>query len=1156
MKRKYFFGILLSLFLLCGGVFLLTADSEYIDFNNQLDDVAHATDINIHIGEVYGYDTIGADITIQYGVSNSSENFAETHTCSVSKDTTKNKKLLGTSVVSKSGYDHRRIVFSNVSAASGLYAIDSKLDCVADATSDKYDDEWYGASIVQPRSRRFNWNVEVANRYTGISWNFTIYWTVVLTLDENEGPSIDNNVYYSTYDTDLTSSVTLPTREGYTFKGYYTEKNDGDQWITENGSVNTAKLHRSSARPKTLYAHWTPNTYSVNINIYNPNGAEEHTSNKNGTFTLKDENGVIKTKLYNEISGKKITFNTSWQIYDINPGPGMSLDRVTSSGFSQSQSGNTYTFKCTGTSNLVINIYMKWSEYKIDINFYQPNGSTQNGGTFDLYKKLSGGSETLVKSGISNEVSGQEYLQYNGQFILKKIMPNAGTYITRASLSSTSDSGTIAKSGDPINTITYTANQTGQPSGGWDNAIQIYTAYNTLTATLKYQDGATADAKRSATYNSNKTSLLTLPSSPTRTGYRFLGWSLTQNDTGVYYTPESDFNDVVINGKKVSDPNVKNLSFNLYAIWQPYEYEVVFNKNSNQAVGSMNNQSFTYDTAQNLSTNQFTRAGYNFLGWSRSSNATTAEYQDKVSVKNLITTNNGIVTLYAIWGINQSSLIINLDGGKFETNLINNSYTQSLESYQMTFLETPIKAGYIFAGWEISGNATIELAQYYLSPKEFNGTSDYQAIGREYMYTDKLTINLFGYMDDWSSYAPDQRLISCTEGGGWDLAFHNSEYICAEFYQQNVGYTNVKLNTKWSSVESGWHMFTMVFDKDYAYLYIDGELSGKSVKFTNGLQYNSTNGVFIGAEAGSSMTTPVGQYFKGSIQNVMLTHGYISGIKDIYSQTFSTSNNLNNNYVLIMGSESSTIKAKWISTEVIDNSRENEINQKFNQSYKISISSEQDLYDLLYYSERNEIGSGYSFIQTTNLTLTKTWLPIGRLESFTATYDGQGYTIKGINTDNTITNKNGEYLERYGGLFANASGATIKNLIIEGANIYGQNAGIIAGSGNSSTNISNCLVSGTVNGTKIGSIVGNGNGCQISVCLAKEVNIANFAGDSANIDSCIYELSNGTRGASDSFNNYSAWIYPSNFTYPMPKAFMWYPYPELSEDSLNTWINR
>ena len=117
------------------------------------------------------------------------------------------------------------------------------------------------------------------------------------------------------------------------------------------------------------------------------------------------------------------------------------------------------------------------------------------------------------------------------------------------------------------------------------------------------------------------------------------------------------------------------------------------------------------------------------------------------------------------------------------------------------------------------------------------------------------------------------------------------------------------------------------------------------------------------------------------------------------------------------------------------------------------------------------------------------------------------------------------------------------------------NAGIIAGSGNASTKISNCVVSGTVNGTNAGSIIGNGNGASITVCLAKGVNTASFAGGSASVDSCIYELTDGTKGASDSFNDYSAWIYPSNFGYPMPKAFMWYPYPELSEDSLNTWIN-
>ena len=197
------------------------------------------------------------------------------------------------------------------------------------------------------------------------------------------------------------------------------------------------------------------------------------------------------------------------------------------------------------------------------------------------------------------------------------------------------------------------------------------------------------------------------------------------------------------------------------------------------------------------------------------------------------------------------------------------------------------------------------------------------------------------------------------------------------------------------------------------------------------------------------------------------------------------------------------------------------------------------------------------FRQTNNITIPNNilWLPIGRLKLFSGTYDGQGYTISGLRTYNG-TDANGNYLEVNGGLFANASGATIKNLIIEGANIYGQNAGIIAGSGNARTNISNCVVSGTVNGTSIGSIIGNGNGANITVCLAKVVNTSSIAGGSASIDSCIYELSNGTRGASDSFNNYSAWIYPSNFAYPMPKAFIWYPYPELTEESLNTWINR
>ena len=255
-----------------------------------------------------------------------------------------------------------------------------------------------------------------------------------------------------------------------------------------------------------------------------------------------------------------------------------------------------------------------------------------------------------------------------------------------------------------------------------------------------------------------------------------------------------------------------------------------------------------------------------------------------------------------------------------------------------------------------------------------------------------------------------------------------------------------------------------------------------------------------------------------------------------------------------------TLYAQWQSTIASD------IKSTFETAGTYYISTAEDLAKLIYTTENKDVGNGYTFIQTANIDLSGlTYLPIGRLNSFSGTYDGQGNIISGITTYNgKDANKN--YLETNGGLFANASGAKIKNVIIENATIYGQNAGIVAGSGNSSTAISGCIVSGDVNGTNKGSIIGNGNeanisvgnggGVKISVCLAKGVNIASFASGSASIDSCIYELNNTnkTRGKSSTFNKYNEWIYPSNFTYPMPKAFMWYPYPELTKDSLNSWI--
>lgn len=78
-------------------------------------------------------------------------------------------------------------------------------------------------------------------------------------------------------------------------------------------------------------------------------------------------------------------------------------------------------------------------------------------------------------------------------------------------------------------------------------------------------------------------------------------------------------------------------------------YSVHFNSNCPTTVsGTMNNQSFTYGTAQNLTDNAFSCTNNSFQGWAISADG-SADYTNGQSVNNLTTTNNGTFELYAVW---------------------------------------------------------------------------------------------------------------------------------------------------------------------------------------------------------------------------------------------------------------------------------------------------------------------------------------------------------------------------------------------------------------------------------------------------------------------------------------------------------------------------
>ena len=94
--------------------------------------------------------------------------------------------------------------------------------------------------------------------------------------------------------------------------------------------------------------------------------------------------------------------------------------------------------------------------------------------------------------------------------------------------------------------------------------------------------------------------------------------------------------------------NVSN-NHTITATFSPISYTIKYNGNGATS-GSMSDSSHTYGVAKTLTTNSFSRTGYNFLGWSTSSSATTATYTEGQSVSNLTTTNGATVNLYAVWG--------------------------------------------------------------------------------------------------------------------------------------------------------------------------------------------------------------------------------------------------------------------------------------------------------------------------------------------------------------------------------------------------------------------------------------------------------------------------------------------------------------------------
>lgn len=180
-------------------------------------------------------------------------------------------------------------------------------------------------------------------------------------------------------------------------------------------------------------------------------------------------------------------------------------------------------------------------------------------------------------------------------------------------------------------------------------------------------------------------------------------------------------------------------------------------------------------------------------------------------------------------------------------------------------------SGYCNNGTKYNITDYISNSPRYSIGTVFNKTNySYINCGRNWLVRDEITINIWAYMEDWTTY--NYRLISCTESGGWNFE-KNSDGI---HFAIGTGATSnsYKNTTNYplADLTSGWHMFTGCYDGFQNKMYIDGVLAAQNnspYTTKTPIYYNSSAPVLIGAEANKTQS-PAGYYFDGYMSDIRI----------------------------------------------------------------------------------------------------------------------------------------------------------------------------------------------------------------------------------------------------------------------------------------------
>ena len=237
----------------------------------------------------------------------------------------------------------------------------------------------------------------------------------------------------------------------------------------------------------------------------------------------------------------------------------------------------------------------------------------------------------------------------------------------------------------------------------YESGSDYYQGYSGFVYPSQIASGGTPD-KHTVSYNANGGtgapssqtkvygSILTLSSTkPTRIGHTFQGWGTSASDTTVDYAA---------GGQYGLDQDIT-----LYAIWKANEYTVAYKPNG--GTGSDVTQTVTYGKSWTSKGAIFSLTGHTQTSWNTKANGTGVTYSLNTDQTN---TQLSDLTLYAIYSANSYDLTVDPNGGNWSGSPNSQYFNQKYGSTKR--IADPVRVGYVFKEWSLSGYGSIEDGVY------------------------------------------------------------------------------------------------------------------------------------------------------------------------------------------------------------------------------------------------------------------------------------------------------------------------------------------------------------------------------------------------------------------------------------------------------------